>query len=332
MTGARLDTLNIGLMLLSFGVALWLPFELFLFVYAVLGPAHYLTEISWLHERKYFTRQRRDFVPLVVLALLATVVYLSFTLPVLAPIKPRASTLYSTLIYVAFVAALLMVVVREASYRLPLAALLLAPVLLAQSYVAWFTFFIPTLVHVYLFTGCFMLYGALRSRSTMGLLSVVVFVACPIALVLLRPAGQVADSTIASAYGAFEVVNATILHLVQPAAKASAADVHAQVYASTAGIVVMRFIAFAYTYHYLNWFSKTSVIQWHQIPRRRLVLLGLIWIASVALYAVDYALGLRWLFFLSLAHVFLEFPLNHLTFLNIGRELRGRLGMARTGS
>jgi hypothetical protein len=26
-------------------------------------------------------------------------------------------------------------------------------------------------------------------------------------------------------------------------------------------------IAFAYTYHYLNWFSKTSVIQRHKIPR-----------------------------------------------------------------
>src|SRR4051812_17287958 len=32
-----------------------LPFELVLFSYAFLGPAHYLTEISWLHDRKYFS-------------------------------------------------------------------------------------------------------------------------------------------------------------------------------------------------------------------------------------------------------------------------------------
>ena len=32
---------------------------------------------------------------------------------------------------------------------------------------------------------------------------------------------------------------------------------------------VMRFIAFAYTYHYLNWFTKTRVIGWADILRRR---------------------------------------------------------------
>ena len=42
----RLNYVNIGLMLLSCLVAFFVPFELFLFSYAVLGPAHYLTEIS----------------------------------------------------------------------------------------------------------------------------------------------------------------------------------------------------------------------------------------------------------------------------------------------
>ena len=44
----RINFLNIGLMLISCVVALYIPFELFLFAYAVLGPARYLTEISWL--------------------------------------------------------------------------------------------------------------------------------------------------------------------------------------------------------------------------------------------------------------------------------------------
>ena len=34
-------------------------------------------------------------------------------------------------------------------------------------------------------------------------------------------------------------------------------------YRSPAGLAIMRFIAFAYAYHYLNWFSKTAVIRWH---------------------------------------------------------------------
>jgi hypothetical protein len=50
-----------------------------------------------------------------------------------------------------------------------------------------------------------------------------------------------------------------------------------------------------------------------------------IWLASLALYAYNYALGLRWLFFLSLAHVLLEFPLNQITFYQIGRELSARI-------
>ena len=41
----------------------------FLFAYAVLGPEHYLTEISWLHKRGYFTRGKYDFLLLGGLAL-----------------------------------------------------------------------------------------------------------------------------------------------------------------------------------------------------------------------------------------------------------------------
>jgi len=66
----KLNYLNIGLMVVSCLVAFYLPFDLFLFVYAVLGPAHYLTEISWLHERNYFTKGKRDFVLLGFLAVL----------------------------------------------------------------------------------------------------------------------------------------------------------------------------------------------------------------------------------------------------------------------
>src|SRR5712671_2224468 len=62
LTGTdRINFLNIGLMLVSCVVALYIPFELFLFAYAVLGPAHYLTEISWLHKRGYFTRGEHDY-------------------------------------------------------------------------------------------------------------------------------------------------------------------------------------------------------------------------------------------------------------------------------
>jgi hypothetical protein len=83
-----------------------------------------------------------------------------------------------------------------------------------------------------------------------------------------------------------------------------------------------RFIAFAYTYHFLNWFSKTSVIRWHQVPKSRFALIAFLWLASIAIYAYDFLTGFRWLVTLSLIHVYLEFPLNHRSFMGIGRELR----------
>src|ERR1051326_6332879 len=56
----QINYLNICLMLISCVMAFIFPFELFLFSYAILGPLHYLTEISWLHDRNYFTERQRD--------------------------------------------------------------------------------------------------------------------------------------------------------------------------------------------------------------------------------------------------------------------------------
>jgi len=52
------DAAHLGLMLSALGLAYLVPFELLLLAYVVLGPAHYATEISWLHDRKYFLPQR----------------------------------------------------------------------------------------------------------------------------------------------------------------------------------------------------------------------------------------------------------------------------------
>src|SRR5262249_43576366 len=89
------------------------------------------------------------------------------------------------------------------------------------------------------------------------------------------------------------------------------------------GAGVMRLIAFAYLYHYLNWFSKTSIIKWHEVGRNRAVGILGFWLAGGAVYLYDYRLGLGLFYFLSLLHVFLEFPLNHQTFVEIGKAIGG---------
>jgi hypothetical protein len=92
------------------------------------------------------------------------------------------------------------------------------------------------------------------------------------------------------------------------------------VYNSTVGIMLMRFIAFAYLYHYLNWFSKTEVIRWHQVPKLRFAAVILLWVVASVFYTYDYSLGLSLLFFLSFSHVLLEFPLNIISIVGIGKE------------
>ena len=94
------------------------------------------------------------------------------------------------------------------------------------------------------------------------------------------------------------------------------------VFTNPKAIAIMRFIAFAYTYHYLNWFSKTTVIKWHEISKTRFAIIISLWLLSVAVYAYNYKVGFFALFLLSILHVFLEFPLNNQTFIGIWRELR----------
>jgi hypothetical protein len=86
-------------------------------------------------------------------------------------------------------------------------------------------------------------------------------------------------------------------------------------------------VAFVYTYHYLNWFAKTSAIGWHRVPRGQLLAAFALWGACLGAYAYHYAFGLAVLGFLSLLHVVLEFPLNHKVMGQVATSLAGRLGL-----
>ena len=341
LTPDQVNYLNVGLMLVAAGLAFWRPFEVFLFVYAVLGPAHYLTEISWLHDRRYFTTGKYDYVFLTAVSVLVTLCVFG-----LVPGAPPASVTWLTL--VAFAAALVFALVRGAAGRvLGIAgALLLASLLAdAQGMDLTFRLFLPTLIHVSLFTGAFILIGALRGRSRSGLLSLLVFLAVPLAFLFALPGREryAVSSYARQAYGhlqsdgtfsdGFMAMNHQVLTIFrlhdfgQPTRDIAGfvSGVNAYLYGNPLALAVMAFIAFAYTYHYLNWFSKTSIIRWHEIPRARAVTVVLVWVTSVALCVYDYRLGLQWLFFLSFTHVVLEFPLNHLTFVGIGRQIRDLL-------
>jgi hypothetical protein len=218
--------------------------------------------------------------------------------------------------------------VKNKFYKWAGVALLVITSQLANNFVLFFTLFLPTLVHVYVFTMLFMLYGAFKSKSRIGLLSVFILLLCPVLLYTIYP-----DRTFYAVsefgkktYESFKYVNIlSLMKFFDHPLPAQESDWYGIIFHSKPGILLMRFIAFAYTYHYLNWFSKTSVIQWHKVPKWRFALVVLVWIASLALYKYDYIIGFQWLYFLSFLHVVLEFPLNVMSIWGIVGHLKGKV-------
>jgi hypothetical protein len=299
-------------MILSAILAFVLPFELFLFSYAVLGPLHYLTEIGWLHKKNYFTKGKYDFVFLSLLCVL--VFYFSY-------IRPATSdSVIPNVILYAILLSLIFVFVKDNLYRVVLAVLAIVGISISKTgfnYFVWIGVFLPTIIHVFVFTWAFMLYGVLKNKSVSGYLSIIALVAIAILFFVIKAPGLQYEVSIyvGKSYELFHLLNKFLIDLFN--LEVNVTDDSTLVYKTNAGFIVMRFIAFSYTYHYLNWFSKTSVIQWHKVPKKTLLITIAIWIFSVVLYVVDYNIGLKALYFLSFLHVFLEFPLNITSFQGI---------------
>jgi hypothetical protein len=322
---AAVNYANIGLIFLSFAVALYLPFPLFLFAYAILGPAHYLTEISWLHKRHFFTKGSYDAWLLGGLATVTSVLAV-FKFGLLKQIG--ASHNLATVIGVAFGSALIFLLTEKAQVRVMGLALVTVVSLIAVNTSAFIAMvlalFVPTLIHVYVFTGFFILFGALKERSVSGYVTFACFLLCPMLYLFIQPVRIEPSNYIVQSYwNAFSVVNTTLLGLAVPHSQAQMDENVRRVFGSDMGLILMRFIAFAYTYHYLNWFSKTAIIKWHNVPKRRLALIGVLWAACVVLYIYNYSEAVKVLFCLSFLHVFLEFPLNHMSIIGVFRALAG---------
>ena len=401
---SKINFLNIGLMLITAVFAFFLPFETFLLAYAFLGPLHYLTEISWLHDRQYFTKGKYDFVPLLLIGVALS--YAAFAKDFEFNIdfykEFVALNLFDKLLVLALFSSLLFAFVKNLVVKIIAILFIfifisgwLAPENASENSksttIFALTSLVPTLIHVYLFTGLFMLFGALKSRSKTGLISVAAFIIIPIYLVYGLPVTpkknyisdygkeayyadgdgffytnvsildhfrlmnepnltnkqyldsiinkdsktnqtpiaerqRITDSLSDKLNQAFIVPNPESEYYMRPIPAKLAIPIESKdyywnyVFFSGFGIMLMRFIAFAYMYHYLNWFSKTEVIRWHKVPKIRFVAVLLLWLTACALYAYNYSLGLSFLFFLSFTHVLLEFPLNMVSIVGIGKE------------
>jgi hypothetical protein len=293
------DAAHLGLMLAALGLTYLVPFELLLLSYVVLGPAHYATEISWLHDRKYFLPQRGIAIMLALVAIIAALI-------------DNASwfgfTMWAAFVVCALVAAT--TTAMQGVVLIVVALILTAAMATHGASLAVLGVLLPTLIHVSLFTLVFMALGAWRSGAKVQWLLVGLYLAA-IALILIVPPSA------ATMIPAFEKAGQDYFANVGPAL------------GRLFGIPDLRLdtrlvslLAFVYTYHYLNWFIKAEIIHWNLMSRRRLALVAATSAASTALYFYDYAFGFTVLLALSLAHIVLEFPLNSLAL----RQLAAAVG------
>jgi len=295
------DAIHLGLMLSALGLTYLVPFELLLLSYVVLGPAHYATEISWLHDRKYFLPQRGIAIALAAVAIIAALI--------------DNASWFGFVMWSAFVMSALLAATTTAlqTMMLFMLALVLTAVMLSNgASIAVIGILLPTLIHVSLFTLVFMMLGAFRSGQRAQWVLVALYLAA-IALILFAPpsAATLIPSFSAAGHDYFANVGPALGRLF--------------------GIPDLRLdtrltslLAFIYTYHYLNWFIKAEVIRWNAMSRGRLALVVAASAASTALYFYDYAFGFTVLLALSLAHIVLEFPLNSLALRQLGAAIAGR--------
>ena len=303
MNLTAINNLNTFLMILSCAIAYVFPFELVVFSYAFLGPAHYLTQISWLHNRGYFTTGKLDYSLLAIL-----------TIPMAFPLLFGSENIGTVMFLIGLFSAGAMALIKDKLKKL-IAIGVLTVVVFAVYNVqisAYLYLFVPTLIHVYLFTGAFILVGVLKSKSTSGAISFVVFILCAISFFVVNPNISPYDLNQES-YNFFALLDQVRIKFIE--------IFHLKDNWSTS-VAIMGFVSFAYTYHYLNWFSKTKVIGWHEISIKRAVAIVILYLISISLYIYDYNLGFLVLIYLSMLHVVLEFPLNYVTFVTIGKEIK----------
>ncbi|MGB0369364.1 MAG: hypothetical protein ACPGD8_08145, partial [Flavobacteriales bacterium] len=287
----NIEIANLGLIGISLALALMLPFRFFLFAYAVLGPLHYLTELNWLHEKKYFVKNRTWL--LVSLLLVGAVAFPKVAQfiglgsnNIVAPIIGWMDSVSNGAIFLGLWLAFVLVSIKSAKWQLVLGGVGLLVAYLLNTvpiYTVMVGAMVPTVIHVYVFTGLFMFYGALKSKSVLGYLATAALLLVPIIVWQLDVNPKIYDipSFAKETFieNGFYKVNISLAKLFE------ITDGKNFLFYGAWELKVQTFLAFAYVYHYLNWFSKTAIIGWHKsINQKKAIAILAVWMAHVTLF------------------------------------------------
>jgi hypothetical protein len=276
------------------------PLQVFLFAFIVLGPLHYLTEMAWLQKKRFYLTNSVVSTRLYVFVAIAAAV-----------LSLSGAVLKRDLWFWTVGAMLLLslsVLVRKvyAMAAIAVAAIVIACFL--RTWVFFIAVMVPTLVHVFFFTWTFAVSGALRARDGLRAkwMNPVLMLVLPLVLVCLplhpsQPGGFWLRAESMSFLSIHSKLAGDLHHTV--ALNATMMD-------DAVIVGVLRIFAFAYLFHYLNWFSKTEILQWHRTSRRTWIAIAGIYVAYLASFGISFRCGFLISSFLSLLHVLLEFPLN----------------------
>lgn len=293
----NIDLTNIILIFITCGLSHVLPYHLLIFSYAVLGPAHYLTQISWLHDKKYFshfswlapTMGLLSFMLLVCFfcsSLIGASITLSLALCLAFIATPPNKNFSNHVIAYILIFIFGFGLIGFSIYS-PQTALFISTLL-------------PTIIHVFVFTAAFMWLGAIKSHNKIAYLAF---------LSLIIGAG-----TFLIPHSVYEVLpNLEGIKFFKPVVE----FIQKIGFSHSTEAQLFGFLSYIYTYHYLNWFSKAEIIHWYKIPQPRMVIIVVFYILSLSIYISSYTIGFLIILLLSYMHVMLEFPLNVQSFILI---------------
>lgn len=319
MSSKQIDSLNIGLIILSAILAYLFPLQLLVFAFAILGPLHFFTEINWLDKKNYFTKYPRKYWLIIGTISTAIIVFpklffffYTYDESALSKGIITLNEWTNSLIFLTLLLAFGFVFLyKRFAWVILIIVGVVGAIFLKDTtmYKTIIGLLIPTIIHVYVFTLLFMLYGALRSKSTRGYYSVALAILVPILFVFIDLEGHnyLFSDNIKSIY----IENGFLSTPTGLAKFIGISDGKSFYFYHPMELKLMMFISFIYLYHYLNWFSKTSVIGWHKnLTTKSTLTIVIAWIILLVLFYFDYRLGFVCALFFSFLHVILEFPLN----------------------
>ena len=319
MSVKQIDLLNIGLIFITAFLAYIFPLELFVFSFAILGPLHYLTEINWLDSKSYYTNSKKyTWLIIGVITSLIIVIpklyfeYFESDNSIINHIFIFINRWSNSALFFSLMLAIGFLFIRQKYVWISFAVISIVGAIFlnnTEPFSLIIGMLIPTVIHVYIFTLLFMLYGSLKSKSKYGYLSVLIATLIPVVYIFIdvSPNNYLFGDVMKSNY----IDNGLYKTPVLLAKIIGISDGTTFFFYEQMELRLMMFMSFIYSYHYLNWFSKTTTISWHKnLTIMRSLVIAFLWVIMILLFVMNFRVGFLVALFFSFLHVILEFPLN----------------------